>query len=140
MQNAVAQCGSPERGPRGVGCGRVQTYARYFGVFEKSALERVDLPHTLRKIEYNTFKGCTRLKSIELPERLEYIGKYCFKGSALEGVCLPPLLKTINEYTFCKCEKLRHVTFASEGELAEIGEYCFKESGLEEITLPQGVR
>ena len=76
---------------------------RYFGVFEESALELVDLPHTLKRSEYNTFKGCTRLKSIKLPERPEYIGKYCFKGSALEGVYLLSTLKTINEHAFYKC-------------------------------------
>ena len=122
-QGSFCLCRSLERAKFGEGLEALGTddyppkeanFSLYNGVFSESALACVDLPHTMKRIEYNTFKGCTRLKSIKLPERLEYIGKYCFKGSALEGVCLPPLLKTINEYTFCKCEKLRHVTFASE--------------------------
>ena len=48
------------------------------GVFGESALEYIELPSTLERIEYNTFYGCKNLKNIELPEKLEYIGKGCF--------------------------------------------------------------
>ena len=48
------------------------------GVFEESALERVELPSTLKRIEYNAFQHCKDLKSINLPRKLEYIGKRCF--------------------------------------------------------------
>ena len=54
------------------------------GVFEESTLESVRLPTTLKRIEYSTFEDCKNLKSIEFPNKLEYIGKRCFKGSALE--------------------------------------------------------
>ena len=49
-----------------------------YGVFEKSALENVWLPSTLKRIKYGAFQGCKNLKSISIPEKLEYIGKYCF--------------------------------------------------------------
>ena len=48
------------------------------GVFEESALENIKLPSTLRRIEYSAFKNCKNLKSIGLPEKIEYIGKKCF--------------------------------------------------------------
>ena len=48
------------------------------GVFQGSAVEYVELPSTLRRIECSTFAECDNLKSIELPERLEYIGNQCF--------------------------------------------------------------
>ena len=48
------------------------------GVFEESALENIKLPSTLRRIEYSVFKSCKNLKSIDLPEKIEYIGKRCF--------------------------------------------------------------
>ena len=47
----------------------------YYGVFEESAVESVELPSTLKRIEYNTFNGCNNLQRIHLPEKLEYIGK-----------------------------------------------------------------
>ena len=45
------------------------------GVFEKSSVESVDLPFTLKRIEYSAFKNCHSLISIELPQQLESIGK-----------------------------------------------------------------
>ena len=50
----------------------------WYGVFGDSALEYVELPSTLKRIEYCTFNGCKNLSNINLPERLEYIGKQCF--------------------------------------------------------------
>ena len=72
-----------------------------YGVFGDSALEYVELPSTLKRIEYCTFNGCKNLRNIHLPERLEYIGKLCFRESALTSVKLPPLLKTVEDGTFC---------------------------------------
>ena len=48
------------------------------GAFQESALESVRLPSTLRRITYRTFTRCRNLKVIELPDGLEYLGKYCF--------------------------------------------------------------
>lgn len=43
-------------------------------MFEESALEHVELPSTLRRIECCAFQDCENLKSVDLPETLEYIG------------------------------------------------------------------
>ena len=51
---------------------------RWRGVFDGSGLKRVKLPSTLRRIEYSAFRDCKDLKSVRLPERLEYIGKLGF--------------------------------------------------------------
>lgn len=48
------------------------------GVFERSAVEYVELTSTLKRIEYNAFNGCKSLKNISLPDKLEYIGETCF--------------------------------------------------------------
>ena len=48
------------------------------GVFQNSALEDIFLPSTLKRIEYCVFKCCDNLRSISLPEKLEFIGKECF--------------------------------------------------------------
>ena len=69
----------------------------WYGVFEKSALEYVELPSTLKRIEYCALYCCKSLKSIRLPDTLEYIGEYCFCGSALESISLPPALKVIEQ-------------------------------------------
>ena len=50
----------------------------FYGVFGESALEHVELPSTLKRIEYNAFQHCKDLKSINLPRKLECLGKWCF--------------------------------------------------------------
>ena len=86
-------------------------------------MEHVELPSTLRRIEYNAFRECKNLKNIVLPERLEYVGKYCFEESALESIRLPRALKIVDEDAFRCCENLRSVEF-SEG-LEKIGLFAF---------------
>ena len=63
-------------------------------------MERIELPSTLKRIEYNTFEDCKNLKSIWLPERLEYIGDWCFCGSGLEDIMIPKGVKSIGYGAF----------------------------------------
>ena len=81
------------------------------GVFQESSVERAELPATLKRIEYSAFKNCKSLKSIWLPERLEYIGKWCFYEGALESVVLPPSLKLIDDGAFYECRNLKTLEF-----------------------------
>ena len=46
-----------------------------YGLFEESSVECVELPSTLKRIEYRAFEDCKNLRHITLPDRLEYIGK-----------------------------------------------------------------
>ena len=108
------------------------------GVFEGSALERVELPSTLKRIEYSAFDGCKKLKSINLPERLGYIGRCCFRETALDSVTLPPALRTIEDNTFYLCESLRTVIF-SEG-LEKIDSCAFAKSGISQAEFPDSLR
>ena len=69
----------------------LETGSLYHGVVQESSVERVELPATLKRIEYSAFENCKNLKNINLPEKLEYIGTCCFQESALEAVSLPAL-------------------------------------------------
>ena len=53
----------------------------YDGVFQESAVERVELPPTLKRIEHGAFKDCKNLQNIKLPDSLEYVEKLCFLRS-----------------------------------------------------------
>lgn len=68
----------------------------YFGVFEESAVERVDLPSTLKRIEYNAFMACKNLKGVKLPSGLETIGLCAFSKSGLENIVMPQSVRTIS--------------------------------------------
>lgn len=91
------------------------------GVFQRSAVERVELPSTLKRIEYRAFKKCADLKEIILPERLEYIGDYCFYDSGLEEITLPGALKEVGDGLFTRCELLRTVWLEGGCEI-DVGE------------------
>lgn len=40
------------------------------GVFEYSPIESIELPSTLKRIEYKVFENCKNLQSITLPDSL----------------------------------------------------------------------
>ena len=103
----------------------------YKGVFHGSAIESVTLPSTLKRIEYDAFCKCTKLKNVQLPEGLEYVGKYCFWESALESITLPSSLKTIEQSAFYQCRNLKSVCLP-EG-LEKIDLFAFSETGLENV-------
>ena len=69
-------------------------------VFLNSALESIRLPSTLKGIEYSTFENCKNLKSVWLPDKLERIGKQCFRGSGLEEIMIPKGVKSIGDSAF----------------------------------------
>lgn len=73
------------------------------GVFENSALERIRLPSTLKRIERRAFMGCESLKGVLLPEGLEYIGRRCFYSSCLEEIALPSSIKMVGFKAFQDC-------------------------------------
>ena len=93
------------------------------GVFQGSPVESVVLPSTLKRIECYTFYTCKNLRSISLPERLEFIGRGCFSLSGLESVEFPASLRTISQGAFAKCRSLKVVKFNEGLEVLGTEEY-----------------
>lgn len=112
------------------------------GVFADSAIETINLPSTLKRIESMTFCECCGLKNIEIPDGVEYIGKECFKYSAIEMIKLPSKLKTIEAKIFFGCKNLKSIEIPNGVERIEEG--CFgnsyNESKIEEVTLPNTLK
>ena len=74
------------------------------GVFSGSALERVELPSTLKRIQNCTFYECKNLKHISLPSSLESIGAFCFARSCLEEITLPGNVTRVGATAFMWCK------------------------------------
>ena len=117
----------------------------YFGVFEGSSITSVDLPSTLKRMEYNAFKDCRDLTEIKLPESLEYIGHACFAASGLETIRFPNGLRVVGCLAFKDCEQLRNAELNEGLEVLGVKQACgkkeivggvFANSGLESVPIP----
>lgn len=81
----------------------------------------------------------TRIKNIEIPDTVEYIGKEAFYYcSSLSSVILPSGLKNLGASCFYRCGKLDLIVLPEA--LASIGEKCFQYTSIEEITLPKNLK
>ncbi len=88
-------------------------------------------------IEDETFRGCTSLKSITIPEGVESLGVEVFRGcEALSEVILPDSLTSIGEYTFCECDSLNTLVLPN---IDTINQHLFYNSGLTSIVIPDSV-
>jgi len=127
-----------------------------------TALTSVQLPQSLKKIEFYAFAGCTGLKNITIPKNVTESGGYCFKNSgvttvtfeegmteiagtlfagcpSLTTIYFPQTLKTIGGNAFAGCTGLTTVTLP--WYLEEIGFYSFAGcSNLKKITIYQNVK
>lgn len=122
------------------------------------SLTSVRIPYFLKRLCTNAFKGCLSLKEIyhysmqaigspsmwedfsskelELPTRIEYIGKYAFEGcESLTEVVIPWKVDVLNEGIFKNCSSLSKVY--SHNLLKEIKKKAFQGClSLRELKLP----
>ena len=105
--------------------------------------ENVVIPDTIDGVTItaigNAFSNNETIKSVEIPDTVEVIGKNAFfQCDSLEAVKMSSNVKVIDEAAFCMCSNLKDITFP-EG-LESIGELAFSETGLEEIELPSSLK
>ncbi len=60
------------------------------------------------------FRGCMRLRGIELTPNIRSIGAYAFYGSSIEAVFVPAETTNIGEYAFCGCYSLRSIVVSPD--------------------------
>lgn len=90
--------------------------------FQKSVVEHVILPDSVRTIGKNAFTEAA-LRGIDLGNGLEVIGPYAFMCCYdLESVIMPPSIRTVGEYAFSRCNGLTSISF-TEG-IEEIGDHA----------------
>lgn len=92
----------------------------------KSVLTRVNLPNTIERISEYTFYNCTGLSEVNVPEGVEFVGCYAFRGTALQELRLPTTLKTYGLGLVTDCTQLSDVylpvykvdAYAYEGDVS----------------------
>lgn len=108
--------------------------------YNNTALESVAFESgcTITSIPYYTFQNCTKLKTVEIPEKVTAIGQYAFyECTSLESVKLPEGLNSIGAYSFYKTSNLKLIDFPES--LRNIGNFAFQYSGLTSIVLPKAL-
>ena len=108
-------------------------YAFYY-----SNLESIAIPNTVTEISNYCFRGCSRLKSANIPSSVKKIGYESFRESGLTSVTLPGV-KSISDRAFYNCKQLAEVTF-TEGLQSFDDKPFYGCNALTEIDLPSTLR
>lgn len=69
-------------------------------------LNEVKLPKTLKRIEEEAFNESS-FELCELPENIEYIGRYGLSSTLLSHINVPSSIKELGDHAFTNCPKLR---------------------------------
>lgn len=85
------------------------------GVFYAcKGLESVTIPGSVKRLPNYVFRSCENLKTINLGNGVQEIGKSAFSGcKSLESITLPDSVKSIEQYAFQSCENLTTATIGS---------------------------
>lgn len=79
--------------------------------FQQSSLNAVNVPNSVKEIQWGAFMSCKNLSSIIIPEKITEISVSAFSGcSSLEEVTLPAELKIIADLAFFNCSSLKSIT------------------------------
>lgn len=112
-----------------------------WGIFADCAnLKYVDFGASciFKDLPYQTFRNCTSLEEVNLPESIENIGQEAFMGcSTLKHITIPSKVRNIYR-VFVNCTSLENVEFAGD-ELGWISEAFMNCVSLKDITLPAPV-
>ena len=87
----------------------------------------------------SAFDGLSRLSYVVLPEGIESIGQYAFRGTQIQNITIPSSVKTIGQYAFNDVSRLASVNFAKDSQLQYIGYKCFSGTGISEFIMPNSV-
>ena len=74
------------------------------------SLKEITLPKSLTSLKPSTFYGCTSLEKIEIPSSVKSIGYACFSNcKSLKTVIIEEGCESIENYAFCKCTALEKI-------------------------------
>ncbi len=107
-----------------------QIYAGFAGTniesvdLSKTALQRLVTPTTKSA---GSFEGCTKLKTVKLPDSVTYMDVKAFKDcTSLESINVPKSLRELTNSVFRNCTSLTKMDFTGT-DLISMGSETFKE-------------
>jgi hypothetical protein len=123
------------------------TTIKGYAFYKNTAITSVSFPASITNMsEVSIFEGCTSLESADLSASViaslgsSTTGGITFKGCTnLATVLLPNTLTTIGPSAFYGCTALTSITLPSSLTATAFGTMAFYQSGLVSITIPSGV-
>ena len=105
----------------------------------RSSVQTVTVSSRVYNFGYYAFKDCTNLRSVTLPNSLNYIERSVFQGcTALSSITLPASVTRIGDYAFRGCTGLTSINIPDN--VTDIGNYAFRGcTGLTSINIPDSV-
>lgn len=101
-------------------------------------LEAISIPSTVINIHQSAFAYCSKLTSLNLPERLQTIGNSAFNGCAIESVTIPGSVDNIGNSAFADNSALKDLNI-NDG-VKVIGINSFRRcTGLKSLSLPNSI-
>ncbi|MBE6720411.1 MAG: hypothetical protein E7571_07135 [Ruminococcaceae bacterium] len=108
-------------------------------VFAAFNPKTIQLPDTLKYLDYNVFGNCTRLEAINIPDSVTDIGsKVFYNCPALKYVNLGNGISTVPTKLFYNVKSLRFVDIGTEVKTIE-NQAFYNCTALEEIVIPANV-
>lgn len=101
-------------------------------------LEAVTIAEGIKELKANAFNYCGGLKSVILPNGLEYMGEHCLYNCGFTQINIPSTVKTIGESAFMYCEKLESIEIPDNIEILSATFYGCKK--LKKVKLPNGLK
>lgn len=96
----------------------------------------VVIPQSVKYIGTYSFRDCTLLKEVTLPQNLVELGNCAFKGSGLTSVVIPDSMTMIGN-AFNNCADLKSITIGAG--IKQIDYAAFEGCGIEELVIPANV-
>ncbi len=116
------------------------------GAFYGTSIKSVTIPNSVAKISDQAFYGCKQLESLELPERLEELGReVCVDCINLKSVSLPRNCAISEDFAgFMGCYSLESFSgenTSADGRCFVVNQqlYAFAPANLSEYAIPQGI-
>ncbi|MBQ7593704.1 MAG: leucine-rich repeat protein [Synergistaceae bacterium] len=101
-------------------------------------IENVKFPANLEKIGDYAFDHVPLMTALNLPEKLQYIGKNAFSGSFITSVNLPESVNFVGAEAFSICMDLKRVKLSPN--MKEIPIACFGgDKELSDVIIPEGI-